>query len=144
MVICAVSGFMGRLSGTQREAPSAAALPAVRAQRFGLGKVVHHTQCISAHRLVAKGVPRTAPDAQMWHPQMSNMLDKFSGLKCVTVEGDSFTSSPEFLYLRVCELSGQLPCSEAGKLEMDFGGVLGVQWSRKFLLPCSMLVLGEY
>ena len=28
---------------------------------------------------VAKGVPRTAPDAQMWHPQMSDMLDKFSG-----------------------------------------------------------------
>ena len=36
---------------------------------------------------------------------------------------DSFTSSPEFLYLRVCELSGQLPCSEAW---LHFGNGWGI------------------
>lgn len=36
---------------------------------------------------------------------------------------DTFTSSPEFLYLRVCELSGQLPCSEAW---LHFGNGWGI------------------
>ncbi len=64
---------MGRFSGAQREAPSAAALPAVGGQRFGSGKVVHHTQH-TGKCVVAKGVPRTAPDAQMWHPRMNDIL----------------------------------------------------------------------
>ena len=47
-------------------------------------------------------------------------------LPCLPLpRGESLTTSPEFLYFRLCELSGQLPCSEA---ILAFGAVLVLGW----------------